>query len=267
MNDDIFASKERDSALLALLGALVGCHGRVGAAEVLGVNYRTLKKALESREMTSYLRQVLEEFGSSSPANGTPSAVGSEVGVGEGEGQETSLLQRVNELEVENMELKMVVEAQTAHLQELWRRVTSVEEGQGSGVLRRPGRKNRRNKDGGGVGSGVTYPLQDRVVTIVPRFNENSLLGVAAPRVSRWREVRNRATALNDPVDRAEAKVDMLEIELDLIQHFHLTLPPHLEPWDPDTRSDEIFKRKSVDLPEAREELNRAKKDKERDRK
>ena len=72
---------------------------------------------------------------------------------------------------------------------------------------------------------------------------------------------------MNDPVDRAEAKVDMLEIELDLIQHFHLTLPPHLEPWDPDTRSDEIFKRKSVDVPEAREELNRAKKDKERDRK
>ena len=160
MNDDIFASKERESALLALLGALVGCHGRVGAAEVLGVNYRTLKKALESREMTSCLRQVLEEFGSPSPANGTPSAVGSEVGVGvgEGEGQETSLLQRVNELEVENMELKMVVEAQTAHLQELWRRVTSLVERQGSGVLRLTGQKI------GVAGRPVASPVESRIL-------------------------------------------------------------------------------------------------------
>ena len=43
MNDVIVASEKRDSALLALLDALVGCHGRVGTAEVLGVNYRTLK--------------------------------------------------------------------------------------------------------------------------------------------------------------------------------------------------------------------------------
>ena len=90
---------------------------------------------------------------------------------------------------------------------------------------------------------------------------------MAAPRVSRWREVRNRATALNDPEGRAKAKVEMLEIELDLIQHFHLTLPPHLEPWDPEIRFDEIFRRQSVDLIKAREELTRARKDKERDRK
>ena len=100
MNVDIVASEKRDSALLALLDALVGCHGRVGAAEVLGVNYRTLRNPLDTRQLSSYLRQVLEKFGSSSPANGTPSTVGNEADLGEG--QEASLLQRMNELEVEN---------------------------------------------------------------------------------------------------------------------------------------------------------------------
>ena len=157
-NVDIVASEKRYSALLALLDALVGCHGRVGAAEVLGVNYRTLRNPLDSRQLSRHLRQVLEKFGSSSPANGTPSAVVNEADVGEG--QEASLLQRVNELEVENKELMMVVEAQTAHLQELWRRVTSLEEGQWSGVWRWPGQKNRRYREAGGVASGVTYPLQ-----------------------------------------------------------------------------------------------------------
>ena len=266
MNDDIFAVEDRDSALLALSDALVGCHRRVGAAEVLGVNYRTVKKALDSRELTRHLRQVLEEFGSSSPASGASSAAGNEAGVGEDEDGEAALLQRVDELEAENMELKVVVEAQTAHLQELWRRVNSLEERQGSGALRRFGQKNRRNRELGGVASGVTCPLQDRVVTLVPRVGEDSLLGAAAPQVSRWREVRHRATALNDPVDRVEAKVEMLEIEIDLIRHFHLTLPPNLEPWDADIRSTEVYKRQSVDFPEAREELQREKKDREKKR-
>ena len=253
-----FTGEKRDSAFLAILGALVDCHGRVGAAKALGVNYRTLRKTLDSRQLTRHMRQALQKFGGSSPPSGSPQTVadGAEVD----QVQDASLLQRVIELEVENHDLKMVVEAQTAHLQELWRRVASLEERQGSGVFRRWGQKNRRRGEAGGVASAVTHPVQGGVVTLVPRLKEASLLGDAAPVVARWREARNKATVSNDPVERAQAKVQMLLLELDLLQRFFLTLPPHLEPWDPVTFSQETYRRQSADLPKARQELERARK-------
>ena len=54
--------------------------------------------------------------------------------------------------------------------------------------------------------------------------------------MAEWREAGRRAATANDRVERAEAEVRLLELELRLVERFHLTLPPDTEPWDEATR-------------------------------
>jgi len=51
-----------DGALLDLLDALVEARGRVPAAGVLGVNYRTLALCCDSRQVSLRMRQALVDF-------------------------------------------------------------------------------------------------------------------------------------------------------------------------------------------------------------
>ena len=54
----------------ALLQDLAHTHGKVQAAELLGVNYRTLARCLESRELTATMRQALEGYAGELPNDG-----------------------------------------------------------------------------------------------------------------------------------------------------------------------------------------------------
>ena len=51
---------EADSQLLALLDDLVRAEGRLKAAQALGVNYRTLVRAVESGRLSRRMRDALE---------------------------------------------------------------------------------------------------------------------------------------------------------------------------------------------------------------
>ena len=87
-----------DAPLLDLLDALVDERGRVAAAEALGVNYRTVARCQQSRQVSQRMRQVLQEFRDSQ-------------GVG-GDGVEESPEVRAETLEEENRELRQTVQAQ-----------------------------------------------------------------------------------------------------------------------------------------------------------
>ena len=78
--------------------------------------------------------------------------------------------------------------------------------------------------------------LEAGVVTLEERPGEEQTLGAAARRVAEWREAGRRAATANNRVERAEAEVKRLELELRLVERFHLTLPPDREPWDEATR-------------------------------
>ena len=54
----------------ALLQDLAHTHGKVQAAELLGVNYRTLARCLESGELTATMRQALEGYAGELPNDG-----------------------------------------------------------------------------------------------------------------------------------------------------------------------------------------------------
>ena len=50
--------------------------------------------------------------------------------------------------------------------------------------------------------------------------------------MAEWREAGRRAATANKRVERADAEVRLLELEVSLVEHFRLTLPPDREPWD-----------------------------------
>ena len=74
-----------DAPLLDLLDALVDERGRVAAAEALGVNYRTVARCQQSRQVSQRMRQVLQEFRDSQGVGGdgveeSPGSAGRDVG-------------------------------------------------------------------------------------------------------------------------------------------------------------------------------------------
>ena len=87
MSEDDFFSEDLNTALLELLDDLVGDRGRVGAAEFLGVNYRTLQHCLVSRRLSRRMREALEQYRSSAPVVVDLPADAEETGPGEKQGR------------------------------------------------------------------------------------------------------------------------------------------------------------------------------------
>ena len=137
-----------DEALLELLDALVEERGRVPAAEVLEVNYRTLAFCCDSRQVSRRMRQALLDFRDAGGADGHGD-VAPEVGGGNaGERDGDDLERRVAALEVENAGLRELADSQAGRLDGLERRVAALEgeERQPGGV---PGRRVRQLRAGG----------------------------------------------------------------------------------------------------------------------
>ena len=126
VGDGCGAGDADDQPLLDLLDALVNDRGPTGAAEALGVNYRTVTRCQQSRRVTQRMRQVLQEFRDSQDAGDDGPGVGVSDGVEDGAGE--SQRERVAALERENRELRATVEAQAEELEALRRRVSEQEE-------------------------------------------------------------------------------------------------------------------------------------------
>ena len=119
-----------DGALLDLLDALVDEQGRVPAARVLGVNYRTLSHCCDSRQVSRRMRLVLVDF------HHARGSVEAEEGVGDAppDAEVDALRQRVAELEDENAMLRELADEQARQLEELTRRLAALEDRQQSGA-------------------------------------------------------------------------------------------------------------------------------------
>ena len=253
------AGNAADQPLLDLLDALVNGRGRTGAAEALGVNYRTLVMCQQSRRVSRRMRQVLQEFRDSQ--DGDDDGPGIVAGDVAGQDTEETLELRAAALEQENRELRETVEAQAEELEALRRQVSesgqrgqppggadAVDGDQGHSEEWRPPRRRPGMPDAG-------------VVTLEEQPDEEHAFGPAAPLVTEWREVRTRVrdgATWGSRVDRAVAVVRRWELEAEMLKDFQLTLPPETEPLDDSRRKDHVRWRKEA-LEEARRELNRAK--------
>ena len=218
-----------DASLLDLLDALVNDRGKVAAAEVLGVNYRTLVACYESRRVSRRMRRALEEYRDTADGDGDEQG-GDDTG--DIADEVSSLERRVVALEKENRALREAIEAQAQQLTELERRVEGPEEEE----------RQRNEADASQVDYGQRTewrpPRRDHglpdagVVTLEEQPDEEHAFGPAAPLVTEWRRLRTGPDPSDSRIDRAWASVRRWELEIAMVGDFGLTLPPETEPLD-----------------------------------
>ena len=246
------AGDDADQPLLDLLDALVNDRGPTGAAEALGVNYRTVARCQQSWRVSRRMREVLVEFRDSQGAgDGGPGTVGVD-GAAEIHEDHAAALER------ENRELRETVETQAEELERLRQQIAKLEEqgqpasgddavegGQGQPGDWRPPRRGPGLPDAG-------------VVTLEEQPDEAYAFGPAAPLVAEWRELRTGDDRVASRVDRAVVAVRRWELETEMLRDFQLTLPPETEPLDESRRQDQLRWRNDA-LAGAGRELRRAK--------
>ena len=249
--------------ILNPLSASVGTPGRVPAAGVLGVNYRTLALCCDSRQVSRRMREALLEFQN----RGGGEREGGD-GVQPPDGGEAALRQRVAELEDENVELQELAGEQARQLEELNHRLAGLEAGRQPDDSARFVAIHDAGANGHDQGDGVAQDWQPPrrrpgmpeagVVTLEEQTDEEHAFGPAARLVAEWRLVRLVGQAAGSRVDHAVARVRRWELEVRMLRDFHLTLPPETYPLDESRRKDHVRWREEA-LAEARRELSRAK--------
>ena len=255
-----------DDALLDLLDALVEERGRVHAAQVLGVNYRTLAFCCDLRRVSRRMRRALVEFRD----RGGVGDGETEVGDGDGppDGDVTALQERVAELENENAKLRELAVDQARQLEVLTRRLATLEDGRQSDdsadVVGVDADDKRRHHQVDGVAQDWKPPrrrpgMPDAgVVTLEDQPDEEFAFGPAAALVAEWRQLRIGGDQSASRIDRAQAAVRRWELEAQMLGEYQLTLPPDTYPLDDARRGDHVRWRQDA-LAEAQRELGRAK--------
>ena len=235
-----------DEPLLDLLDALVNDRGKVAAAEVLGVNYRTMMACHESRKVSRRMRKALEGFKDKHGDGGDEQ----DDEAGDVAEKIAALEERVAAMEEAHGALVETVEAQAKQLTELQRNVGGSEDG-AEEEKREPSRPDRVD-DGDGQRREWRPPRREHglpdagVVTSDEQPDEGHAFGPAAQLVKEWRELRTGGEVSGGRVDRANAAVRRWELEIAMLGEYGLTLPPETEPLDASRREDHLRWRKEA---------------------
>ena len=244
------------SPLSDLPDALVEERGRLPAAQVLGVNYRTLAFCCESRQVSRRMRRALLEFSNAGEASDGESDVG--------DGGVADLRQRVAELEDENCEWRELEDEQARQREGLNRRLAALQEGQQSDDSAEVVDADADNKRGHDQADGVAQDwrrpgLPDAgVVTLEEQPDKEFAFGPAVELVAEWRRLRTGGEQVVSRVDRARAAVRRWELEARMLGEYRLTLPPDTYSLDGARRADHVRWRREA-LAESQRELRRAK--------
>ncbi len=229
------ASREAGEGRLgALLQDLALTHGRVQAAELLGVNYRTLVRSLESGQLSATMRQALERYVAELPDDGAlPDALtthdappADEDGIGDDD---------------EGARFRQELAA--------WRAETAQ-------ALVRLGERLARLEQGGAgqhqTASATPRPeppqarIYPQLVTTEPEQDEQRVYGAAMPLIAEWRGLRERLGRARHTLEYLQAEERLLELEIALADEHRLTLPPDSYPWDGIRRHAELRLRHRV---------------------
>ena len=229
--------------------------GKVKAAKALGVNYRTVSKAVGSGTLTDRMSDALERH----------LLLGGSRAAPQQRDRVDALVERVSALERElHGGLEAVVgegrafrEEHAGSMRHVERRLVRLEAGgHGSetpsptGADSEPGTKRR-------YAPSRPYP---QLVTLEAEPNEDLVYGDAAPVIVEWREARAeflKTLKTGATLDRTEVQERMLEMEIAIVGERGLTLPPASFPWDEFDRRDKVWER-TQDLKRVRAERNRA---------
>ena len=218
----------RHMRLLALLRDMIDDGGKVKAAKALGVNYRTVSKAVGSGTLTDRVDALVERvFALERELRGGLEAVVGEV--------------------------KAFREEHARSMRHVERRLVRLEAGGHGSVTPSPtGVETEPTKRR--YVRPRTYP---QLVTLEAEPDEDLVYGDAAPVIVEWRRVRAEFLKTGATLDRTEVQEPMLEMEIALVGEHELTLPPASFPWDEFDRRDKVWEL-TQDLKRVRAERNRA---------
>ena len=237
---EVTPGEAQELQLRELLEGLVGSKGRVGAAEALGVNYRTLSGSIRSGRLSSRMRRALEEYVGTEVVASSPRA--------EVEEQAEALERRVQELEEEVRAHREMVATQAGQLEEFESRLSHWEQEQGQ----RHDQVKSIIADSSPVEwkpPSRAYGLPDAgVVTLDPQPDESHAFGPAADLVAEWRSLRTGGNEASNKLERARAEERRWELEIAMIEEFGLTLPPETEPLHESRRDSHLgWRRKTLE--------------------
>ena len=242
----------RHMRLLALLRDMIDDGGKVKAAKALGVNYRTVSKAVGSGTLTDRMSDALERH----------LLLGDGSAAAQQRDRVDALVERVSALERELRggleavveEVKALREEHARSMRHVERRLVRLEAGRSESETPSPtgaegesGPKRRYVRP-------RTYP---QLVTLEAEPDEDLVYGDAASVIVEWRRVRAEFLKTGATLDRTEVQEPMLEMEIALVWEHELTLPPASFPWDQFDRRDQVWGL-TQDLKRVRAERNRA---------
>ena len=224
-SDGLDVERLRRLRLSGFLRELVRAEGRMEAADLLGVAYRTLVKAEESGEITGRMSDALERL------------------LGTGDDPEVARLrERVAAVE-ERLEGGM--ESLAKELRDGLDEMRAAVAGQADGQTETVGRTQAQDKDGAGrsetraappvAGLGSKKPFRERrldpeVVTVEPAGDDAEVYGPAWPLVEEWRGLRAGHPRRGGSLSWLTTEERLLMLELAMLEEHGLTLPPEKQP-------------------------------------
>ena len=230
-SDGLDVAKMRRLRLTGFLRELVRAEGRMEAAELLGVAYRTLVKAEESGELTGRMSDALERL----------------LGTGE-DPEAAKLRERVGALE-EGVDA--LAKEMRDGLEEVRAAVAGVRAGDrenGQTLDGENGRVDgRAGEHGEGAGRSETRAappvaglgpkkpfaarrLDPEIVTEEPADDDTEVYGAAWPLVEEWRRLRVDHPRQGKSLSWLVTEKRVLTLELAMLDDHGLTLPPEKQP-------------------------------------
>ena len=231
-NNGLDAAMRRELRLSALLRDLVDERGRLEAAAVLGVNYKTLARAVKPGRLTSHMSDALARLELSRE-----------------ERTEAAEPERATELEQRVAQLEAGIESLTGELRDglaelrvgLNELREAVRDGARSAGAARPlvaaPAGERTVADGRPALPGLPPrrpPALRRafpdVVTVAPADDDAAVYGDAWPLVEEWRRLRAGHPTEGRGVRWLETEERILVLALAMLEEHGLTLPPETQP-------------------------------------
>ena len=216
---------ETDSQLLELLGDLVRAEGRLKAAHALGVNYRTLVRAIESGQLSRRMRDALERR----------RLADREATTAQQRDERQAVAQRIAELDARVTAVECERRGpddgggDRRALEALTRRVARLERGHGTVTATGPETPEHQRR------WAVDDPSRVGVVTADPHPGEEASYGPGMPAVAEWRRL-TRQRGDGTKLDQVKTRERIMELEIALIEEYELTLPPDTDPLHPSQR-------------------------------
>lgn len=247
--------ESREVRLLALLRDIVEAEGKMNAARMLGVNYRTLQGATESGVLTERMVAALERL-----------LLGGGVAAARERERVDALAKRTGELakglreavdridavgaEVAALRAEVVVvneerEEQAEAMELVERRLAAVE-------VVRQGSDPAAAGDGEQPGERPRYVPPRRypeLVTKEAEEGEEQVYGEAAPVIVEWRKTYAEAMRLEKSGQSLRCNAvnaRRLELEVALIEEHRLTLPPARYPWSRFELQEQVWNRRQL---------------------